>query len=651
MIAGRGLTLHLIVLAVLAATLRGQEPATRPPGTDDALAAARRFVEKSDRYLHHSRLKRGMKGYGLTVMAGTKPVRFAATIVSVVARWGPGRYVILARLAGQNLENTGVIAGMSGSPVYMTDSRDGKVKMIGAVAYGWRGQKEALCGIQPITQMLAIPGVLPGKKPATTVASKGSALTVPPGVIAAVLDPKKIDFSTLAMPTASRAGAAMAGDGQFAPLATPLMISAGSGRLLAALRRRLGAMGIIPLQAGGVMMGFKAPRPDRLAPGSAVSVPLVAGDADWSAVGTVTDVIGDRVLAFGHGFYSDGQTRLPMGPAYVHTVISSILDSFKLSSTLGRTGVLDYDSNVGISGRIGQGQKLSMIPMTVALDWKVDGRKQTYRYRIVRHRWLTPMLVSMLLKDAAASWRNLPEFHTVRYQVNVDFGKLGRYSSTNVSSGDGVRMAVSDASRPIVAMLTNQLGPAPKLLGVDVKISIAAGQTRARILDFKLDGRVYRPGETVTGVMIVRAFRRKREKIALSFKLPDDLPEGSYSLAVCDDREAMRRRISEMPQRFDPRTVEELFAEVKEVVQLDASKVYLRLPLHTGGLALGRKELPDLPQSRMRIITEAGQLDTAPFSKTLVRSVQTAYVLNGSAEAAFTVRTQPRETRLKNPKK
>jgi len=122
---------------------------------DTRLAAAEKYVAASDRYLHHSFLKRGMKGYGLTVMAGIKIIRFDAEIVSVVTRFGPHQDVILARLAGHKLEKTMVISGMSGSPVFMKDPKDGKFKMIGAVAYGWRAQNEPVCGIKPITMMWA----------------------------------------------------------------------------------------------------------------------------------------------------------------------------------------------------------------------------------------------------------------------------------------------------------------------------------------------------------------------------------------------------------------------------------------------------------------------------------------------------------------
>ena len=129
-----------LMYTILAALIVPTLGVLASPISDPELEKARKFVESSDRYLHHSHLKRGMKGYGLTVFAGTKIERFEARIVSVVKNFNPGQDVILAMLDEEKLKNSQVIAGMSGSPVFMKDPADGKFKMIGAVAYGRRGE-------------------------------------------------------------------------------------------------------------------------------------------------------------------------------------------------------------------------------------------------------------------------------------------------------------------------------------------------------------------------------------------------------------------------------------------------------------------------------------------------------------------------------
>ncbi|MCD6365829.1 MAG: hypothetical protein J7M14_08135, partial [Planctomycetes bacterium] len=178
---------------------------------------------------------------------------------------------------------------------------------------------------------------------------------------------------------------------------------------------------------------------------------------------------------------------------------------------------------------------------------------------------------------------------------------------------------------------------------ISVKISVEPVTRMAKILRLRLDGEVYRPGGTVTGKLTVRQFRRPRETIPVSFALPADLEDGQYELTTCDAVTAMIQHKQEKPQLFRARTTRELFDSIKRVVSLDSSRLYLRLPLGRGGLAMGRGELPDLPESRVNMIKAAGKLDINSFSSTLQRCQQMPYVVSGSATASFTVDAKPKE--------
>ena len=653
----------------------GEAISAQPPQDSQEsgeLAAARKYVEASSKYLHHGRLRRGMKGYALTVLAGTEVVKFQAEILSVMNHWGPRQDVILARLSGQNLESTGLIAGMSGSPVYVRDE-DGKDKMIGAIAYGWRAAKEPMCGIQPITYMLAIAGVLDKLRgegggapkaaaslPATQGGAGAKAAPPPPGAAASLhaappdflktfLDPRKIDFSRLDLGRRAALPAGLSGGTpQLVPLATPLMVSGLEPRTLAEMLRELEPAGIIPVQAGSVSAALAAARKNtRLEPGSAVSVPLVTGDADLTAVGTITEVIGDNVLAFGHGMFGEGEAALPMGPAYVHGVIAGLVSSVKLGSTLGVTGSLCRDEKVGVRGLVGA--KTPTIPLTLSVDWAAQRR--TYHYNVCRHRMLTAMLARIVIMDAVPAWKELPQFHTVRHSVDIDFGKLGKYHAANVTSGDDIMAAASDATRPIAALMNNPFDDAPAIERIDVNLTVESGATMAQILDFKLDGNVYRPGETLSGVVTVRPFRSPRKTLPVRFELPADLAEGTYTLTVCNSQTAIASLQLEMPQRFDPRTLGELFQAIQRVVEGDNRQLYARLPLNRGGLSINKGELSDLPESRAYILAEADCVDTNSFARSLVRSVATEYVLDGSDSVEFRVQREPKETLLREQRK
>jgi len=601
-----------------------------------------------------------MKGYGLTVLAGTEIVRFDVEIVSVMTQWGPHQDVILAKLSKHNLEKTGIIAGMSGSPCFIADPRDGKPKMIGAVAYGWSAQKEPLCGIQPITQMLAIGKVLSKAtgKPAPRKVGKidkpvkgGVSASASAEYLAAVLNPKKVDFSTFGWPKRlTQPARATSGAPRLTRLATPMMVSGLGQQAMDELTARLRPAGIIPVQAGGVgAADAAAAKGVKLEPGSAVAIPLATGDADMSATGTVTEVIGDHVLAFGHSFYSEGDVSYPMGTAYVHTVVSGLMRSFKLSSSLDVVGELIRDEETAVGGIVGR--KVTMIPMTVTVHWKKDDRKQTFKYQVAWDRYFTPMMVSSLTSSSITGWRGLPEFNTVRYTAHVDFEKLGRYTASNIDSDGSTYSIASDVMRPISAIIRNPWTKPPRVTGVQVDVVVESKQITADILELKLDGPVYRPGETVTGQVTIRPFRQTRTTLPISLALPADLPEGTHRLEVGNHMFALSRLQSERPHRFRPRSVPELFRSVQLVVEPQADHLYARLALPGGGMALHRRELPDLPASKAAILAEARKIDTNSFRRSLARATKTPYVLSGSAAASFTVKKTPSETLIREQRK
>jgi hypothetical protein len=597
-----------------------------------------------------------MKGYGRTVMAGTKIVTFEAEIVSVMSNWGPHQDVILAKLGGLDLEKTGIIAGMSGSPVYVRDPADGKDKMIGAVAYGWSAPKEPLCGIQPITQMLAVSGVLDntlGQHPADDQAAGAAASETPSGAKPAtreyldrVLNPGKIDFIG-SLPAKEHGKSATS----LLPLTTPLMASGLAPGILDRANDLLRPRGILMVQSGGVGLTDPAEvRGVKLEPGGGIAIPVVSGDADLCAVGTVTEVIGDRLLAFGHSFFSQGDLEMPIAPAYVHTVVSGLVESFKLASTVPPDpahpgsvafGALHRDEAVGIAGRIGS--KVATIPMTVKVDWKDRSETRQFHYHIIRHPYFTPILVYMMVNNACTGWYDFPKEHTLRYDVEVDFGKLGKFQAHNTSANSETRDLCSDLVRPIMAMKDNPWSKPPEVQSINVHVTVEPGARAAEILELKLDGHVYRPGETVTGSVLIDPYRQTRQSLPVSFALPADLPVGNYQLTACDAVDSLRSFQNEMPQRFDPHSTGELMEAMRLIAQPSATAFYLRLQLPEGGLSLKTKELPDLPPSKLHVLSQNEKREMYSFTDSLVRAVEGHYVLGGSAGASFEVTTKPRQ--------
>src|SRR2546423_77846 len=313
-------------------------------------------------------IRPGMSGIGRTVFEGTRVEEFKVNILGVLENViGTHRNLILAKLEGGPLANTGVIAGMSGSPVYI----DGK--LIGAVSYAL-GQfsKEPIAGITPIAEMTDAT-TFNGVRPNAAKVHVDFPLT---------RENLDIPFRRALnwnRPFPDRPGdTALVGSGAIngvsgaeigtllRPIATPLMMSGFEPGVSDLLGGAFGAQGFIPTGRGAAGRSGEKPYEGPLKPGDAVGVMLVSGDLELGATGTVTHVDNGKVYAFGHPLYNLGPTAFPMTRAYVYTVLPSLSSSLKVSTTGEIIGAFLQDRAVAIAGRLGPGPK--MIPVTLTLE-------------------------------------------------------------------------------------------------------------------------------------------------------------------------------------------------------------------------------------------------------------------------------------------
>ena len=316
-----------------------------------------------------------MKGVGRTVMKGTKIETFQAEVLGVLKNTSPGRDMVLCRLSGLNLEKTGVIAGMSGSPVYI----DGK--LLGAVAYAWAFGKEPIAGVTPFSQMHGFVeafekrdhgrvGPMPPTphRPAPAAHASTAASSTP--------SPSPHGFDE---PQA---------DGR-RPVDDAAADAAGRHRLHAAqpgaaAANSCGGTGLVPMQGGGV--GRQASptrrRTSTLEPGGPLSVALITGDFDLSGIGTVTHIEGDRVYGWGHPFMGLGACEFPLMTGYIHTIYPRQTVSFKMGSPLRTVGVINADVSTCIAGWLGR--KPDLLP--VRHDGQARRRRagQTFNVEVVR---------------------------------------------------------------------------------------------------------------------------------------------------------------------------------------------------------------------------------------------------------------------------
>lgn len=622
---------------------------------DTRLMKATSMVMGSDRYLHQSRLRRGMTGYGLTVLEGTKIVRFDVEIVSVMYNYDvPQRDVILARAKGQNLEETGIIRGMSGSPVYINDGTGDK--LIGAVAYGFPFQKSStsgqLCGIQPISQMLAAAG-LPaeeGPLPPTVAAGGdevgGSAMQAASGMmlsgewLAAALNPKKADFTCFGLP-ARKTAAASAGSSaaMVQPLSTPVMIGRLAPAAMAQLETGWAECGLTAVQAGGAGQAVSDELKGlALVPGAAMAVPLVTGDVDMTAVGTVTEVVGDRVLGFGHSLNGAGRTSFPLATGYVHAVVPRSDSSFKLAGKVQTVGELTADENSAISGVLGK--SATMVPVEIDVTWSDTGQKQSFRYLLVHDRDMTALLAATTALNSVWGQRNLPPEHTVEYAITNQFEKYGEYHTSNVSAGGNISEFVSDLVRPVAVMHRNPFGTA-KLTAIKASVRIDRGTRMAEVLSVRPDRNRYYPGDEVTATVTLRKYLGERFTRQVRVRLGDDVANDRYVLKVGGADLALEAERRKQPRKFQPQNLTDLMAALNAITGSRSDRLYAVVDMGGEDTAVEQHVLAGTPPSVAAMLKAARPLDVTTAGKIIMSEEPMDLVVQGNAQAELVVESRP----------
>jgi hypothetical protein len=601
------------------------------------------------RYMSPDEIRPGMKGFGRTVMAGTEIETFQFEVISVMSNaFYAKQDVILIRASGLNLEHSGIIGGMSGSPCYVVDD-EGRERMIGAVAYGWTFNKDPLCGVQPITQMLDImqfrtPGARGSDQP-ELVSGQAAAPTrgsVEIGKLVAGAWDKPIDasspFSVFNEDIARFAERPVerTGPGGLQRLRTPVMISgAGHPKVMDFLSEALERFSMEPIASGGPSAAVRDQAESiKLEPGSVLCIPLITGDIGADALGTCTEVDGDRILGFGHSLEGRGSIRLPLATGMVHTVVPSVMRSNKLGASLRTVGTLWGDESSGIFGL--NGEAPPMVPVEVNIENRRG--KSTYRYQVAQDETLTPPFTAMTLLETIYAHSDLPREHTISYQLEIEFGEMGRFRTSNFTSQSGAFGVAMAVMIPTMTMLNSPFGEAMvSRVSADVKIDEAAKS--ARIDEVVLGRQAYKPGEKVEVRVRWVHYRNSPTftEETYSLELPKDLADGKYQLMVGSSRVHVAALRTEKPHLFRAESLPELLARLNQVSEEPDNRLFLRLTLPTGGLAVKSTELPDLPSFMTQIYSNANRSDIQPYREALIKRYDLPFAAEGGQAVSITV--------------
>ncbi|MBM4042313.1 MAG: hypothetical protein FJ290_27790 [Planctomycetes bacterium] len=579
-------------------------------------------------YLAADEIKRGMTGYGLSVFQGSKVERFEVEVLGVLRNAMPKQDIIICRMSGAGLEKTGVIAGMSGSPVYLKVG-DGH-KLAGAVAYGWGFPKEPVCGFTPIENMYAaLLSPAAEKKGDKAEARLDAPFAIGQRTIADVaVGGQQPSWDRLA-----------AGAATLYRLQTPLCVSGLTEPAFELARKELEPLGLFPVQGGGA--SSDDPEKVKLEPGAALAIRMAEGDVEMSGVGTCTDVLGDAVLAFGHPMMGEGRVCVPMATASVQYCFPSQMRSFKLAGALKTVGRLTADMQAAVVGKLGEPPP--MIPVEARLVRADMQGEEVYRCRVFDHPRLTSRIVGMFLFNALLVRGELPRENTLRLKATIHLAKRPPIVVENVYAGlassGSLFGALNDVIQPLGALGLNEFGSVP-VERVTADLQVAAEAALARVEAVRLERNEVRPGDTVRAIATLRPHKKEPVLQVLELKLPDDFPAGSASVMVCDAAMAERLDRAEAPHQFVARDLDHLVEILRR--QVSQRGLCIRMKLPDRGVAMRSIELPSLPASMLPVIASSRTTGLTLTGKSISASVETPFVVSGNHALPLTVRPKER---------
>jgi len=587
----------------------------------------------------------GMKGTGRTVFKGTAIEEFNVEIIGTMENILPKKNLIMARLEGGPLRDTGIMEGMSGSPVYING------KLIGAVAYSWGFAKEPICGITPIEEMMEVlerGTTLPDGTAKTSALPSRRAGDPAPVSLLAYPD-RMVSF----LHDAARRLAPVLGGGPALPAAItrlqPTLIFSGYKaeatrdwfdlfQSMALRPTMMGKPAGVPAAAGTAALSAAKEIP--FSGGSAFGVNLVRGDLDVTAIGTVTWTDGERMVGFGHPFLEMGETAMPMHKAYVFGYFPSLNTSFKLAGPLEEFGAITQDRFAGVAGR--KGASVKMVPVRVELKHS-DGTSRSYRFDIVPDPLLTPGLLNVsLLSLLSAEEKGVGDI-TLRLREGSRIQMPGDLDVKldNIFSGEQSVLYASGTVAYMTYLLLNNEDRPAQIEGVNLLFDYTDGRRISRVEKIWLDRYIAAPGETLNLHVSVLPFRGEPTTVDIPLKIPAEAPEGKALLQVGDSLTLSRMEsVAGGAPYFVPKSLEHLVWLLNHIRA--NQKLYATLIRPDNGAFIAGERLPNLPPSIASVLLQPmSQQDNAArvrFRSLLEAEAATTSVVRGYQKTVIEIR-------------
>ena len=548
-------------------------------------------------------IRPGMVGIGRTVFEGDRLDDFKVHIIGVLRNSiGPRRNLILARLEGGPLANTGVIAGMSGSPVYI----DGR--LVGAVSYSL-GQfsKEPIAGITPIGEMTE-DATLPG--PRRQAARVDLPMPITQDGLRASL---RQAFSWIRPFAESPSDVQVLGDGSvnsgigtlLRPIATPVSFGGFDPGVIDPVVSAFRDQGFVPILAASSQFTPQQSPSNAssssilpaLRPGDPIGVGLMNGDFEVGATGTVTEVDGNRVYAFGHPFYQLGPTQFPMTRAHVFTVLPSLAASQKIASTGDVVGIVQQDRATTIAGTLGPGP--SMIPVRLTLSSE-RGTRKTFNIGIVRDQLFTPLLAYVAILNTLTSYERQNGVATYALRGAATLKKYGNVDFEDLFTGDQPSVgAAASIVGPINLLMRNAFEDVD-IEGLNLEIDASEQPRSATLERVWVDGTRVKAGAPANLKVLLRTYRGDEITKDVTIQIPANA-RGSVSVMVADgvrlsQFESRELAVQPLQAHGLPQMIRVLNSARKN------NRLYVRLVTRDDGAVVKGEPLAALPGSVLAVL-------------------------------------------------
>ena len=611
------------------------------PGVPAAAQPASGFMDIDE-------VRPGMRGYGLTVFQDARIDTFHIEVLGVMKNIFYAKHdIIMVGVSGPYVDDAGVIAGMSGSPVYI----DGK--LVGALAYRFGAfPMKPIGGVTPIGHMLAI---------------RDAVETEPGGMGVGPPSPWPAEDR----PEAEFAGhpGTPSGPSGLKPIAVPMVLSGFHPMTVSLFERDLRRRGLVPVAGGGSrgvgpsgavsasavsagtisdpVQAGDAAVPDQdgasssggkaaLEPGAAVSAQLIRGDYNMAGTGTVTWRDGNAILAFGHPFLWTGALNIPMNRAEIITVVPDQTGSTKVGSVTDEVGSVLWDHTNGIYGQLGD--TAPMIP--VELSYVDAGRApRNYRFDVMMANGWTPMLVNMAVTNTIFANGRASGERTITLGGRIELRDHPDVVFDDQFSGRASLPALARDVNGVLNFVLDNRFVTPMIESLRIELHSSDERRTAVIEDVWFGSDTLKPGDTLEVRVYLRPYRGGRVVKRFDVTVPKTISAGQVQVLVGSARAVTRHDLNAVPQRYRPTDGPRLIELLNN--RRTGNRIYLKMFQGGAGGMLKGREMPGLPPSVLAVMdSERTKGSFIPIREKVVaeETARTDYVVAGQHWSRLTVK-------------